>query len=127
MSQGKIWDQGKLMFITVEFKFEAAHKLLHYNGPCEKLHGHSYLLHVSILGEVDANGFVMDFGELKKIVGASVISKLDHEYLNNIIEQPTAENTIVWVWEQLTKVSLPVYELKLWETASSYVTYRGEK
>jgi len=115
------------MQITREFKFEAAHKLLRYDGPCENLHGHSYVLHVSIEGEVDKNGFVMDFGELKIIVENHVISKLDHGYLNKKIKQPTAENIVIWIWERLIEAKFPVCELKLWETSGGFVTYRGER
>lgn len=113
------------MIITKIFNFESAHKLENYNGKCANLHGHSYTLHVSVLGNVSSDGFVLDFGDIKKIVDEIIISKLDHNYLNEIIKQPTAENILLWVWSQL-KNKLNLYELKLYETATSYVVYRGD-
>ncbi|HQQ12325.1 MAG TPA: 6-carboxytetrahydropterin synthase, partial [Bacteroidales bacterium] len=60
--------------ITKEFKFEMAHALLGYDGPCRNVHGHSYELIVTVIGEPIAEtghvklGMVMDFGDLKRIV-----------------------------------------------------------
>jgi 6-pyruvoyltetrahydropterin/6-carboxytetrahydropterin synthase len=113
------------MMVTKTFGFEAAHKLENYNGKCANLHGHSYSLHVSVKGNVDSNGFVMDFCDLKAIVDKKVISKLDHSYLNEIINQPTAENIAKWSWNQLKDIP-GLHEIKLWETEKSYVTYNGK-
>lgn len=60
--------------ITKQFTFETAHALYGYDGKCKNLHGHSYKLSVTLLGEPisDAThvkfGMVMDFGDLKKII-----------------------------------------------------------
>jgi 6-pyruvoyltetrahydropterin/6-carboxytetrahydropterin synthase len=79
--------------VSKTFRFEAAHSLPYYIGDCAKLHGHSYTLEISCKGEVDKEtGFVMDFKELKKIVQEKVIDLLDHEFLNNVFKNPTAEN-----------------------------------
>ena len=56
------------MIITKRFKFDSAHKLPNYKGDCANLHGHSYKLFVSVKGDVDSNGFVIDFKYLKQIV-----------------------------------------------------------
>lgn len=114
------------MLITTDFYFEAAHKLLNYNGPCKNLHGHSYRLGISVSGPIKKDGMVIDFVTLNKIVTDNIISKLDHTYLNDIIEQPTAENIVVWIWNKLSLIKFPIYEIKLWETANSHVTYRGK-
>jgi 6-pyruvoyltetrahydropterin/6-carboxytetrahydropterin synthase len=81
---------------------------------------------VTIQGRLNKEGIVLDFGDFKKIVQEKVLEKLDHQYLNDIIENPTAENITAWIWERLEK-SLNLYELKLWETPTSFATYRGEK
>lgn len=112
------------MLIVKEFTFDAAHRLLNYNGPCANLHGHTYKLQVVLSGPVQKNGMVIDFVDLKKVVMERVISKLDHKFINKIIRQPTAENISIWVWKQLEE-SLPLYEIKLWETPTGFVVYRG--
>ena len=62
---------------------------------------------------------------LKKVVNGKVVDKLDHTYMNDTIPISTAENISIWIWEQL-KSDLPLYELTLYETEDSFVTYRGE-
>ncbi|KAF4141083.1 6-pyruvoyl tetrahydropterin synthase domain-containing protein [Phytophthora infestans] len=47
-------------------KFNAAH-FIAYKGFREKLHGHNYRLAVTITGQVGPDGYVVDFGEIKKI------------------------------------------------------------
>jgi 6-pyruvoyltetrahydropterin/6-carboxytetrahydropterin synthase len=113
------------MIVTKVFTFEAAHKLEGYDGKCANLHGHRYKLEVSVKGDVGADGMVMDFKEIKKIVQEMVISKLDHGYLNDVIKVPTAENIVIWVWDRL-KDKLNLHELKLWETENSFVVYCGD-
>lgn len=112
------------MFLTKRFRFEAAHNLTDYEGDCEKLHGHSYHLEVTIKGEVGRNGFVKDFKDIERTVREKVISKLDHSYLNDVVRASTCENLAKWIWERLPE--LPLYEVKLYETEDSWVAYRGE-
>ncbi|KAF1786652.1 6-pyruvoyl tetrahydropterin synthase/QueD family protein [Phytophthora cactorum] len=47
-------------------KFNAAH-FIAYKGFREKLHGHNYRLAVTITGQVGSDGYVVDFGEIKRI------------------------------------------------------------
>ncbi len=75
--------------ITKEFKFEMAHALKGYDGPCRNIHGHSYELFVTVSGKPidDVNspklGMVMDFGDLKKIVRSVVVDVFDHALVLN--------------------------------------------
>ena len=79
--------------ITKEFKFEMAHALKGYDGPCKNIHGHSYELSVTISGKPINNennpklGMVMDFGELKQIIKREVVDLFDHALvLNNSMD-----------------------------------------
>ncbi len=89
------------MLITREFTFDAAHFLTDYYGKCERMHGHTYKLQVTLEGEVQPNGLVIDFVVLKRIVKKHVLEKLDHYVLNDVIENPSAERVVMWIWEQL--------------------------
>jgi 6-pyruvoyltetrahydropterin/6-carboxytetrahydropterin synthase len=114
------------MLVTKEFLFDAAHYLTKYHGKCEKMHGHTYKLHVTVEGEVQDDGMVIDFVELKKIVKERVISKLDHALINDIIDNPSAELIAIWIWDQLKELPQgELKEIKLWETPTSFVTYNG--
>jgi len=105
--------------VSKTFRFEAAHKLIGYDGDCANLHGHSYVLEIQVKGEVDEQGFVMDFKQLKHFVQTKVIDLLDHVYLNDIIKNPTAENIVIWIVRKLQQ-DLTIYKVRLWETVDSY-------
>ena len=115
------------------FSFHAAHHLPHHMGLCRKMHGHTYKLEVRIRGEVfdcgdPDDGMIMDFGELKDRL-KGVIEQHDHELLNNIYPNPTAEIMVSHIAE-IIKENLPVYidltMVKLWETETSYAIWRPE-
>ena len=74
--------------ITKEFRFEMAHLLWNYDGLCKNIHGHSYILNVTVIGEPASNncrnaGMVIDFAELKKIVNEEIINQFDHSLIIN--------------------------------------------
>ena len=118
------------MILIKEFEFDAAHNLTRYHGKCEKLHGHTYKLVVKLKGTRDHEDMVFDFVQLKNIVKAEIIDKFDHAYLNDIIENPTAENIAVYVWDKLAPLvkrdNAELYEVEVWETKTSGLVYRGE-
>ncbi|MEM2282142.1 MAG: 6-carboxytetrahydropterin synthase [Candidatus Hadarchaeales archaeon] len=60
-------------------RFSAAH-LIAGHGKCERLHGHNWSVSVSVEGEVDEGGMVLDFLELRKVLEEEC-SKLDHRVL----------------------------------------------
>ncbi|GMU58486.1 MAG: 6-carboxy-5,6,7,8-tetrahydropterin synthase [Myxococcaceae bacterium] len=114
------------MSLSVDFHFSAAHALPFYDGPCKRLHGHNYVLRVTLTGRPQPkDGMIRDFDEVKKTVWDKVLVKLDHYHLNEIIENPTAENLVVWMWERLAPLVPGLQELKLWETPEYCVTYRA--
>ncbi len=119
------------MFLIKEFEFDSAHFLPRYKGKCENLHGHTYKLVVKLEGTPAHEGMIMDFVEFKEIVKTKVIEKIDHVCINDILEQPSAENMSVWIWQNLEKElkrdNCHLYEIELWETRTSGVCYRGEK
>ena len=86
---------------------------------------------LTVDGPLDKEGMVVDFAVLKQIVSKQVLSKLDHQTINDTIKVPSAENISVWIWNQIVDVSeLPnevrLHEVKLWETPNSFVTYYGK-
>ncbi|PLV57678.1 6-carboxytetrahydropterin synthase QueD [Thermotoga sp. SG1] len=119
------------MILVKKFSFEAAHNLTRYHGKCERLHGHTYKLIVKVEGPLNEEDMVIDFAELKRIVEESVLSKMDHAYLNEMFEQPTTERVAIWIWQELSKAfektSIRLHEIELWETETSGVVYRGEE
>ncbi|MDR1652033.1 MAG: 6-carboxytetrahydropterin synthase QueD [Synergistaceae bacterium] len=115
------------MILRREFTFDAAHRLMQYHGKCEKLHGHTYRMSVDIKGRPDDEGMIMDFVRVKEIVGAEIISKFDHAYLNDIIPQPSAENIARYVFEKLDPLlegpNCSLDAVRVWETERSSVIF----
>ena len=140
--------------VTKEFRFEMAHALWNYDGPCRNVHGHSYILYVTISGrpldnpDEPRNGMVMDFGDLKKIVKENVVERLDHslmvsgfapaesvavykQHFGNVIVsdyQPTCENLVADI-AAIISTRLPegisLHSVKLYETATSFAEWHA--
>ncbi|GLK81466.1 6-carboxytetrahydropterin synthase QueD [Methylopila turkensis] len=117
------------MKITQAFHFEAAHRLP--NVPpthrCHRMHGHSYRVELTLEGPVDpATGFVVDFFDVEAAFDP-LLKRLDHFCLNDVegLENPTAENIAVWIWER-TRPALPQLEtVKVFETPHCWAEFSG--
>lgn len=115
------------MRVRRRFDFEAAHVLPKHPGKCSRLHGHSFRLVVTVNRPVDPEtGLALDFGELKAIVRREAIDSLDHVYVNDFIENPSAENIATWIWGRLAPALPGLAEIELFETERCSVVYRGE-
>jgi 6-pyruvoyltetrahydropterin/6-carboxytetrahydropterin synthase len=116
------------MQIRKQFTFEAAHSLPHHQGKCSRLHGHSYRLEVAIGGPLHrdgpARGMVEDFEALESLVDTEVVEPLDHRTLNEIIDNPTAEEIVLWMWRRLEAKLASLDELVLWETPDACAVLR---
>jgi len=138
--------------VTKEFTFEMAHALLGYDGSCKYVHGHSYGLSVTVIGqpvEDESNpklGMVIDFGDLKKIVKENVVDVFDHALVLNektpkegfrqskelfdkmifVNYQPTSEKMVADFAGRI-KAKLPIgielFQVRLRETATSYADW----
>ncbi|MDR2924575.1 MAG: 6-carboxytetrahydropterin synthase QueD [Azoarcus sp.] len=75
------------MRITRRLEFDAGHRIPDHGSQCKHLHGHRYVIEISLEGKVinapgnAANGMVMDFGEIKRIAWEKVVSQWDHAFL----------------------------------------------
>jgi len=140
--------------VTKRFTFEMAHALRCHDGLCANIHGHSYVLDVSITGvPTDApghpkDGMVIDFADLKRIV-KPVVDRYDHALFLHEKEhgavkadgplfgrviftpyQPTCENILLAIVEEL-EPQMPaearLVAARLQETATSWAEWaRGE-
>jgi 6-pyruvoyltetrahydropterin/6-carboxytetrahydropterin synthase len=138
--------------ITKQFRFEAAHALWGYDGACRNIHGHSYILYVTLLGKpvIDPNhpkfGMVMDFSVLKEIVNHQIVDQFDHalmirkntphqqlahdsELFGKVMEldyQPTCENMIADFASRISRhlpEGIMLFSLRLHETATAYAEW----
>ena len=95
-------------------------------------HGHNYTLDVTVRGPIDPRtGMVIDLGELKGIVNATVIERFDHADLNADPlfrdRVPTTENIAIAVWDLLVPKlgSDRLARVRVWEDPTLFVDYDG--
>jgi 6-pyruvoyltetrahydropterin/6-carboxytetrahydropterin synthase len=75
------------MLITRRLEFDAGHRIPDHQSQCRHLHGHRYVLEVTVEGEVidqagrPDNGMVMDFSDIKALAKALVVDPWDHAFL----------------------------------------------
>ena len=131
--------------VSREIEFCYGHRLLDYRGKCRHLHGHNGRLIVTIEAtELDGQGMVLDFGEIKRTVSRWIDENLDHrmilrrddpvvpmlqelgEPLYLLDVNPTAENIAREIAECALREGFPVVEVRLWETPNCFATYRPE-
>lgn len=138
--------------LTKEFDFETAHALDGYEGKCKDIHGHSYHLRVTVIGEPKDNcglsdcGMVVDFGDIKKVVRTYIYDQFDHRLIlkedsrfkgiesNNervryVSYQPTCENMLIEIVTILKKhlpAEVALHNVFLRETGNSYAEWFSE-
>ena len=117
---------------------------MNYEGACRYLHGHNGKVEVELQREkLDERGMVVDFGEIRKAIKDWIDQTLDHTMLLRkddplisvlkekkerfyvMNENPTAESIAKLIYDYARSKNLPVTRVTLWETESSFATYRG--
>ena len=104
-------------------------------GRCVNLHGHNYVLEVTVQGEpAPETGMVIDLKALKDLILETVNSRFDHKNLSGDIPEladtnPTPENLAVLIWELLAPAlqDCRLARIRLHEDDSTYVDYAGER
>ncbi|WP_026770195.1 6-carboxytetrahydropterin synthase [Asinibacterium sp. OR53] len=143
-----------MLQITKIFRFETAHAIHGYPGPCSNLHGHSYRLHVTVArqrdndGRLPPTGFIMDFKQLKRLVNHGIVSLFDHHTILSsaylVCHPPVAAISNLWIWEteptaenmllyirdslqQQLQPDVVLRRLRLFETDDSYAEWEEDK
>lgn len=70
------------MRITRKFEFDAGHRVHGHQGKCRHLHGHRYSALVTIHSlNLNELGMVLDFGDIKTIIGGWIDANWDHNLI----------------------------------------------
>lgn len=117
------------MRVFKQFRFEAAHSLPHLpkDHKCRRLHGHSYFVEVGIEAKINRRtGFVVDYADIST-AWQPLFDQLDHTNINELIKPySTCEYLAMWIWSQLKPQFADLAEVKVQETPTAGVIYRGE-
>jgi 6-pyruvoyltetrahydropterin/6-carboxytetrahydropterin synthase len=92
-------------------------------------HGHNYVLYVSMEGDLDEYGMVLNLSDVKQVIKREITSQLDFSYLNNAwtdFQQtlPTTENIARVIWQRLSP-HLPLVRIQLFEHPELWADYEG--
>lgn len=129
--------------VTKTIDFCYGHRLIDHKGKCRYLHGHNGLVEIDVeTNDLDEMGMVVDFSDIREVVKGWIDANLDHRMILNredivvpilldlgeptylLDNNPTAENIAKLVYKQAQSHGIKVKEVRLWETPSSYATYR---
>lgn len=132
--------------ISKEFHWQMSHRLPFHKGLCSNIHGHSYKLRVTVVGETDSNGMVIDFYDLTAIVQplidqlehSTVVDKNDIKLISFLKENnfryvelettTTSENLSFWIANQIAE-RIKLYSniekliVRFYETPDSFAEY----
>ncbi len=134
------------VFITRQVHFNSAHRLhnpaknqawnVRQYGPCTNphWHGHNYVLEVTVRGEPHPEtGYIVDLGELKKILHRAIVDVCDHRNLNTDVPFlrgiiPTTENLVIAFWHEIAPHLPPaatLHGVRLYETPRNFAEFLG--
>ena len=132
-------------FLTKVFYFNAAHQYGHMEwsdeknwevfGPDSKINGHYYTLEVMVTGKInEETGFLVDLGHVKEIVKTYVLDILDHSQFDVEVDwfkskQPSSENLVIFIWEQIQPrlKNVTLHRIRLHETPTIFTDYYGKE
>lgn len=133
-----------MIYVTQSFEFSASHRLhsprlsesenFTVFGKCANPsgHGHNYVLEVTVGGEPDAHGRIVELARLDRTVRERVIDAFDHKHLNLDCPEfaalnPTVENIARVIWDKLAS-ALPatLHKVRLYETPKTFAEYAGK-
>lgn len=117
------------MRIVTECVIAGSHHLPNYEGKCKNVHGHNWRVKVCLDGWPlkigPYQGMLMDFSFIKEVVNS-----LDHRNLNDVVENPTAENIAIWLCEEIKRIAAPNIEnviIQVYEMDKSYAQVSSEE
>ncbi len=120
--------------ITITRSFSAAHMLKGIGGKCEGLHGHNFIVEVTLAAPtLSKEGLLLDFRILKEWTD-EILDSLDHKYLNELPYfqnvNPSAENLARFLHDRIDEKAaaqnIAVPCVTVWESENARASYRGK-
>jgi 6-pyruvoyltetrahydropterin/6-carboxytetrahydropterin synthase len=134
--------------LSQKFEFSATHRL--HNpalsaedntrtfGKCNNPHGHghNYELQVTLAGQPNASGVLIDVPAFERIVAEAVVDRFDHKNLNIELSEfreliPTVENIARVIYRllkpPLQKAGASLASVTVWETPKTWCEFTGDE
>ncbi len=132
--------------VTKRIEFCYGHRLLDYDGICKHPHGHNAVAEIEVeTGALDDRNMVCDFSDIKRVVKGWIDRELDHKMILRhddplvkplqqlgepvflVSSNPTVEQIAQLIFDFTRQNGFPVVEVRVWETPSSFASYRGQQ
>lgn len=134
---------------TRKLEFDSAHRVMRHESKCRHLHGHRYVVELTVAAkELDDLGRVIDFSCIKNVVGAWIDEHWDHGTLLNYADtellalckkndwkwygfdcNPTAENIAAELFYKadtlLEEYGVQVHHVRVYETPNCWSDFDG--
>lgn len=94
--------------LSITEDFAASHQLRHYEGKCERMHGHNFGVEAQVEGDTltEKTEMLVDFKVLRKHL-KEILKELDHHHLNEVAcfteRNPSSENIARFIYKELQK------------------------
>jgi 6-pyruvoyltetrahydropterin/6-carboxytetrahydropterin synthase len=121
-----------MFMVSVQAHYDSAHFLRHYQGKCERLHGHRYVVELALAtDELDRSGIAFDFVDVKRNL-RELADYLDHDNLNDLPPfdtlEPSAENQAKYFYDEMkrrlpARMAEAIVYARVWETPTQWAQY----
>jgi 6-pyruvoyltetrahydropterin/6-carboxytetrahydropterin synthase len=121
-----------MFIVSVQAHYDSAHFLRHYQGKCERLHGHRYVVEMALAtDELDRSGIAFDFVDVKRNL-RELADYLDHNNLNDLPPfdtlEPSAENQAKYFYDEMkrrlpARMAEAIVYARVWETPTQWAQY----
>jgi 6-pyruvoyltetrahydropterin/6-carboxytetrahydropterin synthase len=116
-----------MIVLGVRTSMDCAHYIKDYEGKCSQLHGHGYIVEVTVSGELDSKNMVMDATVLKNLV-KNVLETYDHKVINDVlkVDNATCEILAINIYYKLLELlpkNIKLQKVKVYETQDIWIEY----
>lgn len=126
----------KIWRLTVRDEISAGHALRHYEGKCERLHGHNFAVELTVEGDklTENVELLLDFKVLKRALKEE-LALLDHQIINEVPPfdrlNPSSENISRHIFQNVARhlaadasaCHVRVYSVSVSEKGAQTATY----
>lgn len=106
-------DDYSVLVSSDKMKFTAAH-FIAFDGYRERLHGHNYTVEVMINGSRQHDGYVIDFGDIKKLI-TKICKEMNEHFIlpmsSNVLKINERKNDLILKCQDNTEFKFPINDV----------------